>query len=189
MDFLIEANEIAGNVVYGVQQYDYTVDGLSHQDYIAALIAASFRESVAIEDTTTAYADVVKVRERKVDELGEVLAVLAKAIAQMDTSNNNPDAESGDIPELVQAKDTCGKYGLTLTIKQKDGKTTITYRNATTAQNDIEYALDTEDNNMQQDMVSLESLISKRDNAYSTASQVVEKATGTADSIISNMAD
>jgi deferrochelatase/peroxidase EfeB len=184
---LIQANEISGGSVYGVKQYEYTVDGVSGQDYTAAIAVASLREAVAIEHSASAYSDVVKLRQEKVEALSEVLAILAKAIAQIDTSNNNTDAESGNIPELKTAKSICESYGLTLTIKEKDGKTTITYRNASTAQNDIEYAMDTEDNNLSQDMVSLQSLISKRDNAYSTASSIVQKADSTASDTIANI--
>ncbi len=63
----------------------------------------------------------------------------------------------------------------------------ITYRSATKAQNDIQYAMDTEDNNLKQDMVSLQSFISKRDNAFSAASKIVRKSDGSAGGIIRNI--
>ena len=40
---------------------------------------------------------------------------------------------------------------------------------------------------MQQDVVALQGLISKRDNAYSTASRLVKKADGSASSVINNI--
>lgn len=184
---LIQANEISGGSVYGVKQYEYTVDGVSGQDYAAALAVASLKESVAIEHSASAYADVVKLRQKKVEDLSEVLAILAKAIAQINTSNNNPDAESGNMPELKTARSLCEKYGLSLSLKEQEGKTTITYRNATTAQNNVEYEMDTEDNNLSQDMVSLQSLVSKRDNAFSTAASIVEKANKTVSGILDNI--
>ena len=63
----------------------------------------------------------------------------------------------------------------------------ITYRNATNAQNDIQYALDVEDNELQQDMVSLQSLVSKRDNAFSMASKIIKKSANAASNTISNI--
>ena len=48
--------------------------------------------------------------------------------------------------------------------------------------------MDTEDNNLQQDVVSLQGLVSKRDNAFSTAGRLVKKYDGSADAIIGNMA-
>ena len=61
---LIDTVEIAGAAVYGVRQVSYTVDGVSGKDYGAALAAATFKESTAIEDTMNSYAVVVRQRTR-----------------------------------------------------------------------------------------------------------------------------
>lgn len=188
MSNLIQPHEIAGDSVYGVRQYEYTVGDVPHQDYIAALTVASFKQSVAIESTASAYAEVVRERERKVTDLGEVLSALAKAIASMDPKSQNPDKRSELSTELADAHSLAGKYGLAFSWSQyKDGKMSITYRDATKAQNDIQYAMDTEDNNLKQDMVALQGLISKRDNAYSNAAKVVTKASNTSSGTIHNM--
>jgi hypothetical protein len=55
------------------------------------------------------------------------------------------------------------------------------------SQDDIQYKLDVEDNNLQQDMVSLQSFVSKRDSAFSTASKIISKAHNAAGSAIDNM--
>ena len=52
---------------------------------------------------------------------------------------------------------------------------------------EVQYHIDTENTNLQQDMVSLQSYISKRDNAYSTASKVVQKCNRAASTTISNV--
>lgn len=185
---LIIANELPDAAVYGVKQYDYTVDGIPGQDYIAALTVASFREAVAIEDATGAYADVVRVRNRKVEDLGFVLSAISQAISTMDPKSNNTDKKSDKLSSLYDARDVAAKYGITISLAEISGNTaSITYRNATTAQNDVEYAMDTEDNNLQQDMVSLQSFISKRDNAYSTASKIVKKAANNVTSTLRNI--
>ena len=185
---LIIANELPDAAVYGVKQYDYTVDGIPGQDYIAALTVASFREAVAIEDATGAYADVVRVRNRKVEDLGFVLSAISQAISTMDPKSNNTDKKSDKLSSLYDARDVAAKYGITISLAEISGNTaSITYRNATTAQNDVEYAMDTEDNNLQQDMVSLQSFISKRDNAYSTASKIVKKAANNVTSTLGNI--
>lgn len=191
MSDLIIANEIPGAAVYGVKQFSYTVDGEAGRDYAAALAAAAFKESVAIEDSTSAYADVVRQRQRKVEDLGNVLAAIAKAISTMDPKSNDPNKRSTMSEELYDAQALCNKYGITLSFaavsaSATGGTASITYANATKAQNDIQYALDTENNNLQQDTVSLQSLISKRDNAYSSAAKLVNKASDTASSAIHN---
>ena len=63
---LIKPTEIAGGAVYGVRQMSYAVDGVSGKDYGAALAAAAFKESVAIEASASAYTEVVRQREKKV---------------------------------------------------------------------------------------------------------------------------
>ena len=52
------------------------------------------------------------------------------------------------------------------------------------ARANLEYALDVEDNDLQQDMITMQGLIGKRDNSFSTAAKVIKKVDGTADSIL-----
>lgn len=184
MSNLITANVISGASVYGVQQMEYTVDGVSGQDFTAALTAASFREATAIEDAASSYSEVVRQRQKKVDALGEALAVLAKAIATMKTKNQESGDKSDADDDLKTASATASYYGISMPLT--DGNK-ITRGNALKAQNDIEYALDTEDNDLQQDMVSLQSLISKRDNAFSTASKIVKKSLNASASTIGDI--
>ena len=190
---LIQPNPIPGVAVYGVQQYEYTVAGDPAKDYTAALVAATFKESVAIEHSTSAYADVVRQRERKVEDLGLVLSALNQAIATMDPKSNDTGKRSSWLTSLYQAWQVATQYGITLpdisigTNSSGQPVASITYRGATRAQNDIQYQLDTEDNNLQQDLVSLQSLISKRDNAFSAAAKIVKKSENAASGTIHNM--
>lgn len=88
---LIVPELITGFSVYGVPQVQYTVDGKSNQDFTTAVTCAAFKESVAIETVCTGYSEVVKARQKKVDELGEVLACLARANAKFDSSPKTGD--------------------------------------------------------------------------------------------------
>ena len=192
MSNLIVANEIPGAAVYGVAQYDYTVDGASGKDYSAALAAASLRESVAIEDSAAAYSELVRQRERKISDLGDVLAAIAKAIASMDPKSQDTGKRSEWSSLLYDAHGTCSRYGISLplvAVRYENGKWEgqVTYREATKAQNDVQYEMDKEDNNLQQDMVALQSYITKRDNAYSSAAKIVQKAVRTGGGTIRNM--
>ncbi len=192
MGNLIVANEIPGASVYGVAQYDYTVDGASGKDYSAALAAASLRESVAIEDSAAAYSELVRQRERKISDLGDVLAAIAQAIATMDPKSQDTGKRSEWSSLLYDAHGTCSRYGISLplvAVRYENGKWEgqVTYREATKAQNDVQYEMDKEDNNLQQDMVALQSYITKRDNAYSSAAKIVQKAVRTGGGTIRNM--
>ena len=186
---LIEPTEITGASVYGVPQMSYSVDGVSGRDYIAALTAASFKQSVAIEQAVKGYAEVVRQRERKVEDLGNVTAALNAAYSTLKVKDQESDDKTDYLSELYKAYQTAVfKYGISMSYDKVDGTTMrLPRRQVMNAQNSVQYALDTEDNNLKQDMVSLQSLVSKRDNAFSTASKLVKKAGNAASSTISNM--
>lgn len=191
MSALITTTDIPNGAVYGVPQKTYTVDGVAGQDFTAALAAAAFRESTAIEAATASYADVVRTRTRKCEDLGEVLAALAKAVASMPTKSQKSDDKSEKSAEIYNAQTIAKQYGFDLQLVDVDegkGVAAVRRDNAYRLQNDIQYALDTEDNELQQDAVALQSLISKRDNAFSTAAKLVRKADDAAQSTIGNMA-
>ena len=181
---LIEANVIPGASVYGVPQMAYTVDGAAGKDYAAALTAATLRESAAIEASAASYSAVVKERARKVDELGQVMAYLAEAFANLkvkDTTSN----DTATVNNGAWVNGTALKYGITLVFKANTAD--MTRANLMKGQNEIQYAMDVENNNLQQDMVSLQGLISKRDNAFSAAARIVRKANDAASSTIGNI--
>ena len=181
---LIETNVIPGAAVYGVQQVSYTVDGVADKDFSAALAAAAFKQTAAIEAATVSYSDVVRERERKLDELGQVLAYLNKAYAKLRVK----DAEPGDMTTIdngAWVNATASKYGITLVFSPNTAM--MSRREIMNGQNAVQYAIDTEDNNLQQDLVGLQSLLSKRDNAHSTAAQVVRKADDAAKNTIGNI--
>lgn len=179
---LIEAND-TGVTVYGVKQYSYTVEGEAGRDYMAALSAASFKESVALEKTAGAYAEVVRQRNIKLDELGNVMAVLSRAMATLKVKEQEPGDQSDSMYALVTAAATAAKYGVTISISG----TRIRRDNAMRAQNAIQYAIDREDNELKQDLVSLQSYVTKRDNSFSTASKLVKKVNGSASATINNI--
>ena len=162
---LIETTVIPGASVYGVQQVSYTVAGAAGKDYAAALTAATLRESAAIE-------------------LGQVMAYLAEAFANLkvkDTTSN----DTATVNNGAWVNGTALKYGITLVFMPNTA--IMTRANIMKGQNEIQYAIDTEDNNLQQDMVALQGLLSKRDNAFSSASRIVRKADDAASSVIHNI--
>ena len=103
------------------------------------------------------------------------------------------DQESSDktayFTELYKAYQTAVyKYGITLSYDAISGSSMrMTRRQVMNAQNSVQYAIDTEDNNLKQDMVTFQSLMSKRDNSFSTAAKLVRKAGNAAGSTIGNL--
>ena len=100
--------------------------------------------------------------------------------------------------QLKHMQRLCDKYNIgsdevnVRSKKVKEGNSLVLHYYMTrgdvmNAQNDIEYKMDVEDNNLQQDMVSLQSFLSKRDNAFSTAAKLVRKSQNSAGETIGNM--
>jgi hypothetical protein len=187
---IVESKPIEGLSVYGVQQKDYTVKGAEHCDYIKAATTAMFQEAGAIEKETAAYAAVLEARQEKLDELGWALSVIVAAMASMKTKNQKSKDLSAADPDLIKASQILDKYrrdansDMRLPVND-DNK--VRRDDATSAQSALQYEIDYETNEMQQDMVSLQSLVSKRDNAFSTASSLVQKINSTASSLIGNL--
>ena len=175
---LIEPTRIPGAAIYGVEQYSYAVDGVSGKDYAAALSAASFKEAVAIEKALSAYSEVVRQRMRKVDDLGDVMAAFNMIYATLRVKNQESGDLTGYSSQLYDAYQTAvGKYNISMSHSGSSGNTMrMSRRQLLNAQNAVQYAMDREDNDLKQDMVSLNSYISKRDNSFSTASKLVKKA-------------
>ena len=180
-DHLIKPDVISGFTVYGVPQVQYAVESDQGLDYTSAVTIASFRQATAIELSCTGYSEVVKARQKKIDDLGDVLAYIAKANAQLPPNSKTTDKVKVDHATWI--KSICSGYDISLSW---DGEK-MSYGDLQKAQTELEYQIDKEDNYLQQDMVTLESYITKRDNAFSNASKVVKKTLSASDSVIRNM--
>ncbi len=192
---LIIQDEIPGAAVYGVQQVQYSVDGVSGRDFTAALTAAAFKHSVSIEKAAGGYVEVVRQRQTKVSELGEALSCISAAIANLPTGSKiSNDDSTGWNQGLYTAATILNKYGISHNISTTYLPTPFNYyagalqrRHAQKNQSAAQYERDKEDNNLQQDLVSLNSYLSKRDSAYSTAARLVSKSDNAAKSTIHNI--
>lgn len=182
MASLITTETITDNSVYGVRQVQYTVNGHSGKNFMDAVAIAAFRQAAAIETATSAYAEVVRARQKKIDDLGEALSNIAKAMGEVHKKTKSSDKIT--IPNAGNVKNIAAKYGISLS--WTDGNK-MTLGNLQKAQTNVQYAIDREDNDIQQDIVTLQSYISKRDNAYSNAAKIIKKTNNAATSTINNI--
>ena len=189
---LIIADEIPGAAIYGVRQVSYTVEGVAGKDYGAALTAAAFKESTAIEDTMNSYAVVVRQRTRKLEDLGQVMSGLNSGVTTLKVKDTESSDRTDKMAILAEAHSLAAKYGITVTcvayefsggVYKAQMRRDDIYR----AQNQVQYEMDREDNDLKQDMVSLNSLMSKRDNAFSAAARLIKKANDAASNTIGNI--
>ena len=187
---LVESVPIEGLSVYGVRQRNYTVDGVKGCDYVKAASVAMFQEANAIEAETSAYAAVLEARQKKLDELGWALSVIVKAVASMKTKKQKSTDLSAADENLKKASQILDKYRRESNSDLKlpvNGDNKVQRGDATSAQSALQYEIDYETNDMQQDMVTMQSLVSKRDNAFSTAASLVQKINSTASTLIGNI--
>ena len=187
---LVESVPIEGLSVYGVQQKNYTVEGVAGCDYVKAASIAMFQEANAIEAETSAYAAVLEARQKKLDELGWALAVIVKANASMKTKKQKStdlSAADADLKTASQILDKYRREGNSDLKLPVNGDFKVQRGDATSAQSALQYEIDYETNDMQQDMVTMQSLVSKRDNAFSTAASLVQKINSTASTLIGNI--
>lgn len=159
----IIANNIPGCTVYGVQQMTYTVEGVAGRDYGRALAAISLTRAASIERQAQALTGVARLRQKKVEELGNALAEVSAKLA-----NAGSDAKVTDDATLpASAASVFIRYGVKSTCKTRGDLMKI--------QSDAKYALDTESNNLQQTMLSVQNMMTKRDQAFSSASSLMKK--------------
>ena len=185
MSNVIQANDIAGLKVYGQQQVSYTVDGEAGNDFGKAVAWASMRRAVAIESALQGLSDVVRLREKKLTELGEALAMVAEAAAHFSKKSKTDDSTNS--PGLATAKDILDRYGIDtshivvvdLSSLGAGRQGAIQNQHVGKLQTNVQYALDKEDNYLQQDLVSVQSYFSKRDQSLSMAASMVRKVNNT----------
>lgn len=171
--------DTTGAAVYGTQLRDYAIDGEMGKTFSEVLAFASLRQSHSIEMAAVAISSVVRERQKKVNDLAEVLAVVSSAIPSMPTEGASGKRWSKiNSADIANANALLAKYGIAKMATNGDGQ--INYETAYRTQNDIQLKLDSENNDLQQNMTSLQSLVSKRDNAFSVANKVIQKCNATA---------
>lgn len=181
MDAMIQPYAIPGASVYGIPQMEFKVDGVSGKSYLDAITAAVFKESVAIETTAGSYVSVVRARQRKIEEVGLALAEFSKAVGRLKVKGGKS-SDKAEVGNFDTVRATLNKYDISVSgLGSK-----MTRGDLMKAQTNVQYAIDKEDNSLQQDIVTMQSFISKRDNAYSTAAQIVKKVNSAAQNTISN---
>ena len=197
-----------GQSVYGVKQYTYADTGTGEELDFGSMVAKStLNQAAIVEEQTKATAAVLKLRQQKSQDLAECLAILDELMANYRTKNPESDDKCklvvtpAEKEEYEKKAKKLKDYGYTLdldpqshTVKdgcktKKDGNYELTIRRADAmrGQAQVQEMMDTENNNLQQDMMSLQSFIQKRDRTYSNANEVVKKFENTAGDIIDAM--
>lgn len=201
----------AGISVYGVRQFTYSANGEDGLDFGSVVAEASLQQATAVEAQTNASVSALRLRQKKAEDLGKTLALVDKMLANFrvkgatSTDKCTIVVTPGEKEEMENARDALKKYGLDIQLttseetkqscdgcKSKDEKTgnwnlECDRGSVMRGQARIQEMMDTENNDIQQDMVSVQGLVSKRDKSFENATAVVKKFNGTADNIIKAM--
>lgn len=174
-----DIDTVSGKTVYGLKMKSYTIDGTGGYGILEAAAFAALRQSHTIEAATNSIAAVVKLRQKKATDLGEALAIIAEAVASMDPKEQDPEDKVSCIgrDKIAKANAILVEYGIEAMPTNGDGE--VNYSTANYKQTDVQLFLDNENNDLQQDMVSLQGLVNKRDNAFGVANKIVAKINST----------
>lgn len=177
----VQATFYPEDSAYGIPAVEYSVGGTEGCGFAEAVAFGALQSSHAIESSALAVTEVVKVRQRKCSDIGDALATIGEAVASIKDTTDIDEESSIDIEKLRKAKETLARYGIDLPLTEKGQ---ITYQTGYRKQNEVQLALDRENNDLQMNMTTLQGLLNKRDNAFTVSSKVVKKVNKTAISTI-----
>ena len=178
-------SEIAiGYKPFNFEQYDYYIGSNLDKiyDYEGVVIIVSVDRAYALEDEVIPMVTLVRARNKKISELGDVMGDISQAINSFDSDDKMDDTT--DVRNASADRGILSSYGVTCYIGS-DGK--ISKGDAQKQQSKLQHDIDLEDNNLQQDMITLQSYVSKRDQGFSTAAQLMKKVSGTRTKVLNNI--
>ena len=190
------AVEPAGVFVYGVAQNAYSVreDGTSKSTtYDMAIATASLQRSFSIESAMSAASAIVRVRQEKMTAMTDLLALMMQGRAGLPPTNGVPGDKVVVAGLKAKAELLKTKYGVDIYNWGEGGHTPSSVDNEITRENlegglvVLQSAIDENDNQLQQDMLTLQNWVSKRDESFRSASKALKTVLGTGSAIINNI--
>lgn len=170
--------------VYGVRQVSYTVGTEEGFDFPGMVTATALNHVTVTEGALGAVASAVRLRQSQVDALGDALALVDGVLAHFKNKNAQSsdsytidESHRADFDRTVAA---LAAYGYNLPHSGYSVKRGDMMR----AQSKIQELLETESNNLQQDMQTMKTLMQKRDKLCTTTADAVEKFYGSGAKVI-----
>ncbi len=176
---VISPENVALSQSWGVQFGDFFLDG-KHLDFQDVLIAIAERRATSVEGEVAPLSTKIQARNKVLEDLGNVLADLTKLQAQFSS-----DAKGSDRSGTLQQTSKDILIAVFGTLDWSDLKMTK-YEVEEWLQK-VKSKIDALNNEAQKDMTRLESLVNRRDEAYSTASDLMSKVGDTRSNLIRNL--
>ena len=151
---------------WGLQFGDFYLDG-KHTDFQDLMVAISQNRATTVEGEVKPLSTKITNRNKTLEDLGNVLADLTKLQAQFDNDSKG-DTRKGSLQPSSKTilLSVFGSLNWDKKVKSK---------------------IDALNNEAQKDMTRLESLVNRRDEAFSTASDLMSKIGDTRSNAIRNM--
>lgn len=177
----------AGVSVYGVAQNAYSVregGALKATTYDMAIATASLQRSFSIESAMSAATAIVRIKQEKMAVLSDLLALLTQGRAALPTESPKP-TDSVTVEGLsAKAELLKTKYGIEVVVGTNNAATRENIEKGTVV---VQSAIDETDNQLQQDMLTLQNWVSKRDESFRSATKALKTVLGTGSAIINNI--
>lgn len=174
---------------WGVEFSDYMVNGkLADFEDLAVRIAEN--RAVAVEKEVAPLSTRIQIRNKELELLGSLLGIFTQTQAKYasDAAGNAKEAVSGVTAEMVPL--ACKAYRM----KGGTPSTSLSWWNEDWTKSSVEgmiqtlkTMIDSRNNASQTDMTRLQSLVDRRDEAYSTASDLMGSVSDTRGTLISNL--
>lgn len=192
-----------GVSVYGVPQVAYNMAGATGLDFGSVVAKVTLRQAAIVDAQTSVVTSAVRLRQKQLEAMGNGLAIIDSILTRFKQKDAGSDDKvtlgKAEAKQLLDAKNALEKFGYTLDVgytpehteekccaSDKDIPESWSITRAVTmrAQSKVQEMIDTEDNNLQQDMISVQGFMQKRDKAFDGATDIVKKYEGTGGNII-----
>ncbi len=184
---------------WGLSAYDYSYSDVNRAtgrtetvkvDFQDLMVRVGSRRAVVVESEITPMTIRMRDRNTYLAKLGEVLAVLTKAQAGF-SGDDAGTAEAKNIP--IDSE----QYNMLMRLKAVSSANMISYSSSkgyySTKANleglvqAVKAEMDKENNESQTDMTRLQSLVDRRDDSYSTATNIMSAISDTRSNLIQNL--
>ena len=165
---------------WGVTFSDYKVDG-KQVDFQDLMIAISERRAVTVEGEVTPLTTRIKQRNTSLDKLGSALADLTRV--QANFASDAAGDKRSDLEISQTTKDTLSSEIGNLNFDNRK----MLKREVEEWIQRVKSKIDGLNNKAQTDMTRLQSLVDRRDESYSTASNLMSAVSDTRSNLIRNL--
>lgn len=177
---VIVPEKISLSQSWGVQFGDFYLDG-EHTDFQDLMVAISQNRATKVEEEVKPLSTKITNRNKTLEDLGNVLADLTKLQAQFDNDSKGDTRKGSLQPGSYEVLETV--FGTPLNFSLLN----MTKAEVEEWLQKVKSKIDALNNEAQKDMTRLESLVNRRDEAFSTASDLMSKIGDTRSNAIRNM--